>query len=106
MIHWTGIMFFICLFFMPETLFDRSATAESDSEVVVPDLDDDEKIQPSQEIHGERYVAPPMTFKTYMNRLWFIDLERPPTRKLRAIDFVVKPLSMLKYPSVAIPAFY
>jgi len=97
-------MFFICLFFMPETLFDRPATAES--ELIAPDLDDDEKSRSNQEIQGERYVAPPMTLKTYLNRLWFIDLQRPPTRRLRARDFVVKPLSMLKYPSVAIPAFY
>lgn len=96
-----GVMFLICLLFMPETLFDRPTTTE-----LVYDLDDDEKIQPSEEIQRERYIAPPMTLGAYLNRLWFFDLERPPTRRLRAADFVIKPLSMLKYPSVAIPAFY
>ena len=84
---------------MPETLFDRP----TEPEPMVYDLDDDEK---GQDIKRERYVAPPMTLKTYLNRLWFIDTHRPPTRQLRAVDFVVKPLSMLKYPSVTIPALY
>ncbi|KAF8886030.1 MFS general substrate transporter [Infundibulicybe gibba] len=81
-----GAMFLICLFFMPETLFDRP------QEDGVKD--------------AARYTPPPLTMSTWRDRLWFWDLQRPPTRRLRWSDFVVKPLSMLKYPSVTFPALY
>jgi hypothetical protein len=89
-------MFFVCLFLMPETLFDR------------PTDDDGLKSSTRHQIHieGEKHTPPSMTRATYLNRLWFIDLEKPSSRQLRAVDFVVKPLSMLKYPSVAFPALY
>lgn len=94
----------ISLFFMPETLFDRRL-----EETLVEDSDFKEKIEEHEDVSissGEAYRPPPMDFKTYLRRLWLWDLDRPASRKLKAKDFVVRPLSMLKYPSVAFPAIY
>ncbi|RDB25095.1 hypothetical protein Hypma_007426 [Hypsizygus marmoreus] len=100
-----GAMFFICLFFMPETLFDRPPDIETTK--LTTELDDIEECKASpQPIYGEQFISPPLTLKTYLNRLWIFDLERPPSRRLQSGDFIVKPLSMLKYPSVAFPALY
>ena len=98
-------MFLIVLFFMPETLFDRP-----ENEPLVEDMSDlKEKIEEHENISinsAEAYRPPPMDFQTYLHRLWFWDLDRPSTRRMKASDFVIKPLSMLKYPSVALPALY
>ncbi|KAK7472310.1 hypothetical protein VKT23_000430 [Stygiomarasmius scandens] len=105
---WTGAImnggfFIICLFLLPETLFDRPRDT-----AVVPNTHSTSPIKNSSPYTeaGQVYKSPPFTLKTYLNRLWFWDLERPPTRKLKATDFVIKPLSMLKYPSVVFPALY
>ncbi|KAJ8516938.1 hypothetical protein ONZ45_g5803 [Pleurotus djamor] len=111
-----GFMFIVCLFLMPETLFDRppsdapssmpssqaSFTEETESKRAVRTTED----VPEEKHKHERFIPPPLSLKTYMNRLWFWDLERPPTRQIKRRDFVVKPLSMLRYPSVAFPALY
>ena len=47
-----------------------------------------------------------MDFKAYIHHLWFWDLDRPASRQINAKDFVVRPLSLLKYPSVVFPALY
>ncbi|TFK45023.1 MFS general substrate transporter [Crucibulum laeve] len=101
-----GAMFILCLLFMPETLFDRVNDASFDDELAgnIGDTDS-EDINPSR-LRGEAYISPRMSLNIYLNRLWFWDLEKPAARQLKAIDFVVKPLSMLKYPSVAFPALY
>lgn len=93
-------MFIICLFFMPETLYDRPFDVETETIT-----DEDETFKQSS-IRGQRFIAPRMTLKTYLNRLWLIDLERPPSRQMKLSDFVIKPFSMLKYPSVIFPALY
>lgn len=90
---------------MPETLFDRPT---NDADLVTYEAEDDDVLKSRQQdqIQGEQYVSPVMTKATYLNRLWIVDLEKPSSRRLRAVDFVIKPLSMLKYPSVAFPALY
>ncbi|KAF9478103.1 MFS general substrate transporter [Pholiota conissans] len=85
-----GAMFIFSLLFMPETLFDR------------PDNDSTDNVS----IVGDAYRPPLMEFSTYLRKLWFWDLDRHASRQIKATDFVIKPLSMLKYPSVAFPAFY
>ncbi|KAF8058742.1 MFS general substrate transporter [Lyophyllum atratum] len=101
-----GIMFVFCFFFMPETLFDRPPHVETD--ITSPAIDDGEGSTGSKDIPfvGEPFIPPPMTRKTYLNRMWIGDQERPPSRRLKPSDFVIKPFSMLKYPSVAFPALY
>ncbi|KJA16133.1 hypothetical protein HYPSUDRAFT_321431 [Hypholoma sublateritium FD-334 SS-4] len=98
-----GATFFIILFFMPETLFDRPD--ESTKEIFA---DDKEKIDEIEDVSSPReaYRSPPMEFRTYIRRLWFWDLDRPASRQIKAKDFVVRPLSLLKYPSVVFPALY
>lgn len=100
-----GSMFLIALFFMPETIFDRPA-----DETVVEDSKLMEKVEEHNTTSisslGETYHPPHMEFKTYLRRMWLWDLDRPSSRKMKGSDFVVKPLSMLKYPSVAFPTFY
>ncbi len=88
---------------MPETLFDRPD--ESTQEIFA---DDKEKIEEIEDVMSPReaYRSPPMEFKTYMRRLWFWDLDRPASRQMKAKDFVFRPLSLLKYPSVIFPALY
>ena len=95
--------FLTILLFMPETLFDRPD--ESTQEIFA---DDKEKIEEIEDILSPRepYRSPPMEFKTYMRRLWFWDLDRPASRQIKAKDFVFRPLSLLKYPSVVFPALY
>ncbi|KAF5366023.1 hypothetical protein D9758_006738 [Tetrapyrgos nigripes] len=119
-----GILFVICLFLMPETLFDRPRDTRMRAAISDPltseSNDDDEKptvqmvdksskpvsISGQGRPHYVPYQPPPLTLNTYLNRLWFWDLERPLTRKLKPTDFAIKPLSMLKYPSVVFPALY
>ncbi|KAG6899458.1 hypothetical protein C0993_010137 [Termitomyces sp. T159_Od127] len=95
-----GVMFIICFFFMPETLFDR---AEKEVETTPSDLEVDEgEIPPS--IIGEPFKPPPMSLATYLNRLRL--LERRPSRQLKKNEFIIKPFSMLKFPSVIFPALF
>ncbi|KAF5366026.1 hypothetical protein D9758_006737 [Tetrapyrgos nigripes] len=126
---WTGAIlngafFVVCLFLMPETLFDRPRdsrmhaaisdrlTSESNDDDEKPAVQMADKSSKPESVSGQgqphyvSYQPPPLTLNTYLNRLWFWDLERPPTRKLKPTDFAIKPLSMLKYPSVAFPALY
>lgn len=99
-----GAMFLIILFFMPETIFDRS---DDSTEEIFAD-EDKEKMDEIENVSipREPYHSPPMEFKTYIRRMWFWDLDRPASRQMKAKDFVVKPLSLLKYPSVAFPVLY
>jgi hypothetical protein len=103
----TGAMLVICLFFLPETLYTRppgsydeilTNLVKSDS----GDLDGAELNELLQQ--GETYQTPPMKFWTYVRRLGFWDIS--PDRHLKKRDFIVKPLSMLKYPSVLFPAIF
>ncbi|KAF8911596.1 major facilitator superfamily domain-containing protein [Gymnopilus junonius] len=99
-----GIMFIFAFFLMPETLFDRPREESTDKEV----LEHVEKIEENAEISvvGRAYEPPALSFKDYLHRMWFWDLDRPASRRIKASDFVIKPLSMLKYPSVVFPALY
>lgn len=105
-------MLLICIFFMPETLFDRplerqKASNDNDPGGDVLCTDSKPEIVETEEISPrEPYMTPRMTLQTYLNRLWLWDLQRPTSRQIHASDFVLKPLSMLKYPSVAFPALY
>lgn len=98
-------MFLICLVLLPETLFSRAIESGGTS-IDVSGEDQEGKTEHMVVQASEYYVAPPMTFGAYLNRIWLWDLERPPSRRLKPGDFVVKPLSMLRYPSVAFPAIY
>lgn len=99
-------MFLVCLFLLPETIFDRPQNRVG-KELIGVEVDDSDELKFRQDLpRGKHYTPPPMSWTTYLNRLWIIDLQRPPSRRLKATDFVVKPLSMLKYPSVTIPALY
>ncbi|KAK7472311.1 hypothetical protein VKT23_000431 [Stygiomarasmius scandens] len=91
-----GGFFVACLFLLPETLFDRPRDIAHLTSFNASTFSNT----------GQLYTSPPLTMKTYLNRLWFWDLERPPTRKLKGTNFVIKPLSMLKYPSAVFPALY
>lgn len=103
-----GTLFALAFFLLPETIFDRPTEAATDEDLI-------EQIIKSAEtgtqykgapITGVPYIPPPMDLKTYLRKLWFWDLDRPESRRLKATDFVIKPLSMLKYPSVTFPALY
>ena len=96
-----GATFLIILFFMPETLFDR---ADKVTQEIF--ADDKEKIEEIEDVSSEPYRSPPLEFKTYIRRLWFWDLDRPTSRQIQVKDFGVRPLSLLRYPSVAFPALY
>ncbi|KAF9463619.1 major facilitator superfamily domain-containing protein [Collybia nuda] len=101
-----GILFFVCLFLMPETIFDRPHD-QLDEELISNEANLGNDLKSGQElVRGEPYVSPPLSLATYLNRLWIVDLQRPPSRRLKATDFVIKPLSMLKYPSVTLPALF
>ncbi|PPQ89000.1 hypothetical protein CVT25_005099 [Psilocybe cyanescens] len=100
-----GAFFVISCIFMPETIFDRPEGNDTDENVLDNLKGTDEKIE-EVPIVGELFKAPPMSLRTYIHRLWIWDLDRPPTRQIKSTDFLVKPLSMLKYPSVAFPALY
>ncbi|XP_006461353.1 hypothetical protein AGABI2DRAFT_118249 [Agaricus bisporus var. bisporus H97] len=107
---WTGAMLngvflVICFFFLPETLYTRPPGAYDD---MLADLTKNDELD-STEIkellkQGKVYQPPPLTLSVYIRRLGF--WYPSPDRKLRARDFVIKPLSMLKYPSVAFPALF
>ena len=90
---------------MPETLFERPNDITDDISL---DEDEKEKIDALENtsIQEEIYHPPPMELKTYLHRMWFWDLDRPASRQIKAKDFGVKPLSMLKYPSVVFPVLY
>ncbi|KAG6832086.1 hypothetical protein H0H87_002914 [Tephrocybe sp. NHM501043] len=100
----TGMMFIVCLLFMPETIFDRPASELNGTDKELPTA------QAARAFDsfalGEPFCPPPMFWKTYLNRLWITDLERPVSRSLEKRDFVLKPFGMLKYPSVTFPAIY
>ncbi|KAF8998411.1 MFS general substrate transporter, partial [Cyathus striatus] len=96
-----GVMFIICMAFLPETMFERdnckqinegnSMECEKGSEI-----DSNLPIVP--------YTPPKMTFATYLRRL---RLWTPSSsRRLEGRDFFIKPLSMFQYPTVAFPAIY
>ena len=89
---------------MPETLFDRpgDVAAEIIDEDKKENIDELENISIPEEIDR----PPPMELQTYLRRMWLWDLDRPTSRQLKAKDFGVKPLSMLKYPSVVFPVLY
>ncbi|PPR00070.1 hypothetical protein CVT24_008972 [Panaeolus cyanescens] len=95
-----GIILAFILLFMPETLFDRpkedTSFDEQFTEEIVPEK--------SKEMSFSPYVPPPLSFRVYLQRLSFWDTHRPKTRRLHVTDFVLRPLSMLKYPSVLYPA--
>uniref|UniRef100_A0A8H7Y900 Major facilitator superfamily (MFS) profile domain-containing protein n=1 Tax=Psilocybe cubensis TaxID=181762 RepID=A0A8H7Y900_PSICU len=99
-----GAFFVMACIFMPETIFDRPKERSTDENVLDDLKDSEERIEDA--ITGDVCKAPPMSLKTYIRRLWIWDLDKPATRKIKATDFLVKPLSMLKYPSVAFPALY
>ena len=106
---WVGailnaIIFLVVFFCMPETLFDRpgDVAAEIIDEDKKENIDELENISIPEEI----YRPPPMELQTYLRRMWLWDLDRPTSRQLKAKDFGVKPLSMLKYPSVVFPVLY
>ncbi|KAF8161396.1 MFS general substrate transporter [Crassisporium funariophilum] len=106
---WVGailnaVMFIFIFFLMPETLFHRPAEDVADMDVLDDIAHDGEKASlPGTQVE---YTPPPMDKKSYLRRLWFWDLDRPASRRMKGTDFVVKPLSMLKYPSVLFPAIY
>ncbi|KAG9221335.1 hypothetical protein CCMSSC00406_0009975 [Pleurotus cornucopiae] len=99
-------MFVICLFALPETLFDRSLAIEELDESLPCSKAEIVHAESSASIRREPYMAPPMLWRTYTRRLCLWDLERPTGRRMKASDFVVKPLSMLRHPSVAFPALF
>lgn len=98
-------MLVICLFLLPETVYTRPPSAYDE---VLTDLvknDDLDNIEFKELLRqAETYHSPPLRFRVYINRLGFWDVS--PDRYLKAKDFVIKPLSMLKYPSVAFPALF
>jgi hypothetical protein len=101
-------MFIVVCFFMPETLFDRPDSGiltDADTLIREDSLKGSDADSPIV-IEGELYKPPPLSMKMYVRRLWLWDLDRPSSRQLHANTFVVKPLSMLKYPSVLFPALY
>lgn len=97
-------MFVVAFFLMPETLFDRPQEDSTDKEILAHGEHADEKAEIS--VAGKVYEPPAISFKDYLHRMWFWDLDRPASRQIKATDFVIKPLSMLRYPSVAFPALY
>ncbi|KAG6873140.1 hypothetical protein C0995_002514 [Termitomyces sp. Mi166 len=87
-----------------ETLFDRP---ESEVEVQTTPSEtelDEGKNQPA--FIGEPFKSPPMSLKTYLNKMWIFDLQHPPSRRLKKNDFIIRPFSMLKYPSVVFPGLF
>jgi hypothetical protein len=95
----------ISFFLLPETLYTRPPSAYDD---VLAGLTKNDELDSTdiKELlkQGKVYQPPPLKFSVYIRRLgfWYPSQDR----KLRARDFVVKPLSMLKYPSVAFPALF
>ncbi|PFH50474.1 hypothetical protein AMATHDRAFT_3957 [Amanita thiersii Skay4041] len=109
-----GIGFLVCLFLLPETLFDRSLLVETEPSTPIPSksLDNDTQSS-SQNSFDER---PQFTLSVYLKRLWLWDLgyaysghnigSKGPRRKIRLREFIIEPMTMLKYPSVTFPALY
>lgn len=93
---------------MPETLFDRPTEGATDEDLVeqITKVTGKRSKDEGTPIAGVPYVPPSMSLEIYFRRLWFWDLDRPDSRRLKATDFVIKPLSMLKYPSVTFPALF
>jgi len=95
-------MFVICLFFLPETLYTRPPG--SYDEILIDMTNTSDRIDtdkfPKQ---GEVYHTPSMRFQSYIRRLGFWNIS--PDRHLKRY-FIVKPFSMLKYPSVILPATF
>ncbi|KAG5733424.1 Protein HOL1 [Termitomyces sp. T112] len=98
-----GAMFMICFFFMPETLFDRPEGQVQTTPGPQSEFYEGETQPPSA---GEPFKSPPMSLKTYLNRMQIPDPQRPPSRRLKMNQFIIKPFSMLKYPSVIFPALF
>ncbi|KAF8998412.1 major facilitator superfamily domain-containing protein [Cyathus striatus] len=96
-----GVMFIICLVFLPETIFER---------------DNGKKINETNSMECEKgtgnestlpivpYIPPKMTFATYLETLRF--WTRSSSRRIAARDFFIKPLSMFQYRTVTFPAIY
>lgn len=99
-------MFVICLFALPETLFDRPLITGGLDDSLTGSKAEVVHVESDVNVRPEPYTSPPMTWRTYTNRLCLWDLERPSGRRMKVSDFVVKPLSMLRYPSVAFPALF
>ncbi|KAF4598858.1 hypothetical protein EYR38_007269 [Pleurotus pulmonarius] len=100
-------MFVICLFALPGTLFDRPpAVGNMDENLTSSPKAEVAHVESSANARGEPYTAPPMPWRAYIKRLCLWDHERPAGRRMKASDFVVKPLGMLQYPSVAFPALF
>lgn len=97
-----GIMLVICLFFLPETLYTRPPGSYDQILIDMTNTSDriDTDKLPEQ---GEVYQPPSMRFRSYIRRLGFWNIS--PDRHLRR-NFLVKPFSMLKYPSVIFPAAF
>ncbi|PFH50454.1 hypothetical protein AMATHDRAFT_60994 [Amanita thiersii Skay4041] len=104
-----GITFLLCLVLLPETLYDRSAVMaheeEEASRTKTPESGcESDKLQ----------EQPKFTLAVYIQRLRFWEtgyayrniIPNHHHRKLHLQEFVIEPLSMLKYPSVAFPALY
>lgn len=93
---------------MPETIFDRPTEGATDEYLVeqITKVTGKGSEDDGAPIARVPFVPPSMSLETYFRRLWFWDLDRPESRRLKATDFVIKPLSMLKYPSVTFPALY
>ncbi|KAF9446143.1 MFS general substrate transporter [Macrolepiota fuliginosa MF-IS2] len=100
-----GAMLVICVFLLPETIYTRPSSSydEALADLVKNDELDDAEVKELLK-HGEIYHSPPFSLWTYFTRLKLWDVS--PERHLKPRHFVVKPLGMLKYPSVAIPALF
>ncbi|KAJ3559989.1 hypothetical protein NP233_g11125 [Leucocoprinus birnbaumii] len=100
-----GAMLVICLFFLPETLYTRPPGSYDEFLTSIAKNDDVDGTDIQEFLdQGEVYHVPPMGFWTYVRRLGFWDISSD--RHLRKRDFIMKPLSMLKYPSVVFPAIF
>lgn len=96
-----GAMFVVCLFFLPETLYTRPPGSYDEILIHMTKNDGIDTNKLLQQ--GEVFQPPSMKFRSYFRRLVLWDIS--PDRHLRGY-FIVKPLSMLKYPSVAFPATF
>lgn len=98
-------MLVVCLFFLPETIYTRSPGSYDEILAELTENNDLNGVELKEFLkQGEVYCPPPLKLRTYCNRLkfWHASSER----HIKARDFVAKPLSMLKYPSVAFPALF
>ena len=94
-------MFVVCLFFLPETLYTRPPGSYDE---ILINMTKNDGIDTNKLLQqGEVYKPPSMKFRSYFRRLILWDIS--PDRHLKGY-FIVKPLSMLKYPSVAFPATF